>query len=177
MKTKRKRNKRKGGSSTRSRSRSRSSERAENSLTFNLNIKRDSMGKITSINIQEPRVRIILIVKYDNMDKRVDLFSFYNHTSKRHLARSVLLKMLQYLLVNGIDEDTTTYVNPVDSENNEHNLTRLQKEYIKMGFTNVVRRPFEHGCLEGTMMSNITALRENINTHYEIHLNAQESGD
>lgn len=170
MKTKRKRNKRKGGSSTRSRSRSRSSERAENSLTFNLNIKRDSMDKITSINIQEDRVRIILLVNRDIVPLRIELFSFYNHTSKRHLARSVLLTMLQYLLDNGIDEDTTTYVNPVDSENNEHNLTRLQKEYIKMGFTNVVRRPFEHGCLEGTMKSNITALRENINTHYEIHL-------
>ena len=175
MKTKRKRNKRKGGSSTRSRSRSR--ERAENSLTFKLNIKRDSMGKITSINIQEERVRIILLVKRDIIPLRIELFSFYNYARKRHLARVVLLKMLQYLLDNGIDEDTTTYVNPVESENNEHNLTRLQEEYIKMGFTNVVRRPFEHGCLDGTMKSNITALRENINTHYEIHLNAQESGD
>jgi len=175
MKTKRKRNKRKGGSSTRSRSRSR--ERAENSLTFKLNVKRDSMGKITSINIQEERVRIILLVNRDIVPLRIELFSFYNYARKRHLARVVLLKMLQYLLDNGIDEDTTTYVNPVDSENNEHKLTRLQEEYIKMGFTNVVRRPFEHGCLEGTMKSNITALRENINTHYEIHLNAQESGD
>lgn len=171
MKTKRKINKRKGGSSTRSRSRSR--ERRDDSLVFKLNVKRDSMGKITSINIQDTTLRIILIVNRD-MDTRVDLFSFYNHTEgrekKRHLARAVLLKMLQYLLENGIDEDTTTHVNPEDAGNNEHNLTRLQKEYIKIGFTNVVCRPFEHGCLEGTIRKNIDALRENINTHYEIRL-------
>jgi hypothetical protein len=169
MKTKR--IKKKGGSATRSRSRSR--ER-ENSLEFHLNVKRDSMGKITSINIQDDTLRIILIVKRDNMDTRVDLFSFYNFTQrrekKRHLARAVLLKMLQYLLDNGIDEETTTYVNPEDAGNND-NLTRLQEEYIKMGFTNFVRRHFEVGCLEGTMLSNINALRENIKTHYNIHLN------
>jgi len=78
--------------------------------------------------------------------------------------------MLQYLLDNGIDEETTTYVNPEDAGNNEHNLTRLQEEYIKMGFTKFVRRHFEVGCLEGTIRSNIDALRENINTHYDIHL-------
>jgi hypothetical protein len=131
------------------------------------------MDEITSINIQDDTLRIILIVKRDG-PLRVDLFSFYNHThmreKKRHLARAVLLKMLQYLLDNGIDGETTTYVNPEDAGNNEHNLTRLQDEYIKMGFTNFVRRPFEVGCLEGTMQSNIDALSKNIKTHYEIHL-------
>jgi hypothetical protein len=138
-------------------------------------VKRNSNGEITSINVQDDTLRIILLVKNDNNKKRVDLFSFYNHTArerkkKRHLARAVLLKMLQYLLDNGIDEETTTYVNPEDAGNNEHNLTRLQEEYIKMGFTNIVTRPFEHGCLEGTIRKNIDALRENINTHYDIHL-------
>lgn len=166
MKTKR--IKKKGGSKSRSRSRETSNNE---SLVFTLNVKRNSNGEITSINVQDDTLRIILRVNSDN----VDLYSFYNHTTrerkkKRHLARTVLLKMLIYLLDNGIPESTVTHVNPVDSTNNIGSLTRLQHEYIKMGFTNLVCRSLEHGCLEGTIRSNIDALNENITTRYDIHL-------
>jgi hypothetical protein len=69
--------------------------------------------------------------------------------------------MLEYLLEIGIDENTITYVNPVESS--------LEKEYIKMGFTNVIRRPLEYGSLEGTLRSNINAI-STIDSPYIIRL-------
>jgi len=176
MKTKRilKKHKR-GGSATRSRSRSR--ERND-SIVFTLNVIKNS-GKITSINIQDKLLEIIIIVKNDNRGTFLDLYSFYNYTStdrnkKRHLARAVLLKMLLYLIDEGFDDKTITHVNPVDL-NNGFQLTGLQKEYVKMGFTKRVCRSLEHGCLEGTIRTNIDALRENINTQYNIHLIPNQS--